>query len=334
MFATVVSVTCAGARRLRRACHTLVLLAVACGPKSQDTTTDGGTTAPTTEPGTTASTTTSSTTSSTTSTTTGGTMDVTSTGDVPGPTTTTTTTSSTTSTTSTSTTSTTGEPPFCVDTDASSGDPETTGGDDETTGGPVQCPPVEGLPCTAPIDCTELPCGTFVSGYDEHGCPRRPCEDDAECAADEECRNSVYEGVAECAEQDGVCACAPGVNFEPGVCVPKKVIDVASLCPTLTDQAACDRFSFPDLWERCLWTEIEQLCPGTCASRTVHRCIHWSYHGRGCFGHCEDGLTRGYTREGEFGPELIVTQICEHHPDGWDGCSDSRNAEICDCACD
>ncbi|MCY0992589.1 hypothetical protein OV203_35950 [Nannocystis sp. ILAH1] len=331
MFARVASVSRAGTRRLRGACRSLVLLAVACGPKSQDTTTDGGTTAQTTEPATTASTTPSSTTSPTSTSTTGGTTDVATTGDVPDPTSTT----STSTSTSTSTTSTTGEPPpFCFDTDATTGDPDITGGDDETTGGPVQCPPVEGLPCTAPIDCTDFPCGTYISGYDEHGCPRRPCEDDAECAADEECRNSVYEGLAECVEQDGVCSCAPGMNFEPGVCVPKKVIDVASLCPTLTDQAACDRFSFPNLYERCLWTEIEQLCPGACASRTVHRCIHWSYHGNGCFGHCEDLLTRGYTREGEFGPELIVTQICEHDPVGWEWCPDSRNAEICDCACD
>ncbi|MCY1008092.1 hypothetical protein OV079_21540 [Nannocystis pusilla] len=330
MFAKLVSVSCAGGRRLRGACRSLVLLAVACGPKSQDTTTDGGTTAQTTEPATTASTTTSSTSTSTT--TTAGTMDLTTTGDVPGPTTSTSTTTSTSSTSTTSTT-TTDDPPLCFDTDATTGDPETTGGDDETTGGPVQCPPVEGLPCTAPIDCTDFPCGTYASGYDEHGCPRRRCENDAECAADEECLDNVYEGHAECAEQDGVCACAPGMNFEPGVCVPKKVIDVAALCPTLTDQAACDRFSSPKLWEFCLWTEIEQLCPGTCASRKVHRCIHWSYHGAGCLGHC-DGVTRGYTREGEFGPELIVTQICEHDPVGWDWCPDSRNAEVCDCACD
>jgi hypothetical protein len=97
-------------------------------------------------------------------------------------------------------------------------------------------------------------------------------------------------------------------------------------------RAACDRFSFPQ-HERCLWTEIEQLCPGTCASRTVHRCVHWSYHGRGCFGHCDD-LTRGYFREGEFGPELIVTPICEHDPVGWDPCDSNRNPEICDCACE
>ncbi|MDC0723626.1 hypothetical protein [Nannocystis bainbridge] len=214
------------------------------------------------------------------------------------------------------------------------GDLPGTTGDDTTTGEPVLCPPVAGQPCTAPVDCTDKPCGTHVSGFDEHGCPRPACQTDADCAAGEFCNPTVAEGTIVCTGQDDACTCGIEPVVGVGACLPDALSDLAALCPTFHDEAGCNSLHVPNAWDFCMWTEIFQFCPdGGCGARTIHRCTHYKYHGEGCVSICE-GSKVAYHREGPLGPELILGP-CEHDPTGYDGwCDGSREPGVCQCACE
>ncbi|WAS97708.1 hypothetical protein [Nannocystis punicea] len=310
-----------------------------CGPSPADTTTDGpgpGTTGTTGTAG--PVTTTASPTTSTTSST-GTSLDVTTTATTDDATSTTssaeTTGTTSTSTSTTSTTSTTDEPALCFDTDETTGEArETTG--DETGGEPVVCPPRADQPCTAPVECTpEMFCGSHVSSLDEHGCPRLGCLDDADCGPDEKCWSANADGAPICVEKDGACECSVDPFVSSKRCLPKTFGDIPALCPTLTNEADCNVFRVPKWLDYCEWTAIEQFCPGTCGSRTVHRCVNFSYHGDGCLmaSACPERGQLGFFREGPLGPELLIAQKCEDDPPGWAQCGVEDDPGVCDCRC-
>ncbi len=244
-----------------------------------------------------------------------------------------------TSTSSTSATQSTGE----TDVGGSTGDPAaclmatgtgSEGGTDETTGGPLDCPPLTGQPCTAPIDCAGQFCGSHQSMLDEHGCPRASCSSDADCGPDEGCELIDNARPVTCVEQQGACSCSLGQQLVGRVCLPEALLaeNLPAHCAALTNQAACDVFDVPS-WGACHWEPTQLHCDGQCApGATSGACIAFHYVGDGCLSCGRDPNKRAYRRPRAGGTEVFFNKSCGDEPHGWKLCEDP-NDPVCKCFC-
>lgn len=231
----------------------------------------------------------------------------------------------------------TGDPGACLDA------PATTGSDTDTaptdTGGPLACPHVDGQPCTAPIDCTNESCGSHVSAFDEHGCPRRPCTLDADCEGGEGCllqtASSRPPHAVSCAGTPDACNCEATAELLTGVCLPDALLpgNIVAHCDTLKTAAACARFDVP-VERYCRWYPTSLSCGESCeAAGQSAACIGFAYVGEGCAGaSCTGGPGRGYARLRPGGSELFFNPVCGDEPEGWVQCVLGDEAPAC-CVC-
>lgn len=231
------------------------------------------------------------------------------------------------------------------DTPTSTGTPAclaTTGDDSgttagETTGAPVVCPPVDGQPCTAPVDCDGQFCGSHVSLLDEHGCPRAVCDDDTDCGPGEGCmRNEGLDPLfapVRC-EDNGTCNCALGQGVVSGVCLPVELLPgtLSEHCAGLALARDCSRFDVP--WPHyCRWIETQVFCDGACGlAGASAACVAFEHAGDGCSGDCEIDGMGGYSRPRPGASEFFLNPQCGDEPVGWQACI-FAGTEACACVC-
>lgn len=232
----------------------------------------------------------------------------------------------------------TSDPGECLDAPPTGGNDTGTDTDPTDTAGPLVCPPVDGQPCTAPIDCANETCGSHVSAFDPHGCPRRPCALDAECGVGEGCllqsdSSSPLHAVA-CAGTPDACNCQ--VTAEPlaGVCMPEALLpdNFLAHCDTLKTAVACTRFDVA-VDRYCRWLPTSLSCGESCkATGESAACIGFAYVGDGCAGASCTGVGRGYARLRPGGSELFFNPVCGDEPQGWVQCVFGDEAPAC-CVC-
>lgn len=230
----------------------------------------------------------------------------------------------------------TSDPDACLDAPTTTGTETVTDTDD--TDGPLTCPPVDGQPCTAPIDCADETCGSHVSAFDERGCPRRPCTVAADCDMGEGCllqSDSLLPlHSASCAGMPDACSCQVTAEQLTGVCLPDALLpgNIAKHCDTLKTAAACDRFDVP-AGRYCRWFPTTLSCGQSCeAVGEGAACISFVNIGDGCNGASCPGEGRGYARLRSGGSELFYNPICGDEPDGWVQCVFGDEAPAC-CVC-
>lgn len=212
------------------------------------------------------------------------------------------------------------------------------------TGGPLACPPVTGQPCTAPIDCADEICGSHVSAFDEHGCPRPPCTNDAECGAGEGCLLQTASSrplhAVDCAGTPDACSCAATAETLVGVCVAEALLPANFLahCDTLKTAAACDRFDI-GVERYCRWLPFRSLCDGACSVvGDGAGCIGFMQVGDGCIGDCAMdegpyGSGQGYARPRSGGADLLINPSCGDEPHGWTACLLDGPDSVACCMC-
>lgn len=238
----------------------------------------------------------------------------------------------------TSPVTTTSDTEACIDaplTAGSSTQADTTSTD---TSGPLACPPVDGQPCTAPIDCANETCGSHVSAFDEHGCPRRPCTLDADCDAGEGCLLQAASPrplhAVHCAGTPDACSCQVTAEELAGVCLPDALLpdNIVAHCDTLTTATACARFDLP-VERYCRWFPTSLSCGESCkSSGESAACIGFAYVGEGCAGASCPGTGHGYARLRPGGSELFYNPVCGDEPEGWVQCVFGDEAPAC-CVC-
>lgn len=239
-------------------------------------------------------------------------------------------------TTATSTRPTTGDPDECID--ISSTTLSETGGPGDPDE-PLACPPIAGLPCTAPIDCTNETCGSHVSAFDEQGCPRRPCALADDCEPGEGCLLQQDIGpplhAASCTGAVDACDCSATAELLVGVCVPEALLpaNISAHCDSLKTASACARFDIPGEPHYCRWFPTRRACGDSCATTEGGAaCIGFDYVGEGCAGASCDEPGLGYARLRPGGSELFFNPSCGDEPHGWVQCIFGDEAPAC-CVC-
>lgn len=231
------------------------------------------------------------------------------------------------------------DPGVCIDAPSSTGSDTGTDTDPTDTGGPLACPPVDGQPCTAPVDCVNETCGSHVSAFDAHGCPRRPCTLDADCDTGEGCLLQTASArplhAVTCVGMPDACNCQATAAQLAGVCLPDALLpdNIVAHCDTLKTAAACARFDVP-VERYCRWFPTSLSCGESCqATGESAACIGFAYVGDGCAGaSCPGDLGRGYARLRPGGSELFFNPVCGDEPDGWVQCVFGDEAPAC-CVC-
>jgi hypothetical protein len=234
----------------------------------------------------------------------------------------------------------------CLDVPTTTGIDTTASAETEAmdTGGPVTCLPLAGQPCTAPIDCSGEPCGSHVSAFDEHGCPRPRCNNDAECAPGEGCLLQTDSTLAlhavDCNGTPDACSCTVTAGLLVGVCVAEVLLpdNFLAHCDTLKVAATCNRFDV-NADRYCRWLPFRSFCDEACVvvgDGAV--CVGFTRVGDGCFGDCAMdqapyGAGQGYSRLRPGGADLLVNPTCGDEPDGWVRCAlDGPDSTAC-CMC-
>lgn len=199
------------------------------------------------------------------------------------------------------------------------------------TGDPLPCPSLAGQPCTAPIDCSGEKCGSHVSAFDERGCPRLRCQNNAECAAGEGCllqSDSLLPlHAVDCNGTPDACSCTATNGSLVGVCVAEALLPEKFLahCDTLKTAVACNRFDV-DVDRYCRWLPFRSFCDDSCmVVADGSACVGFTRVGDGCFGDCAMeqapyGAGQGYSRERPGGADLLINPTCGDEPTGWVRC--------------
>jgi hypothetical protein len=108
---------------------------------------------------------------------------------------------------------------------------ETTTSSDSTTSGAYTCPPNPNFTCAEPMPCDDPGdmCGDVDSPFDEHGCLRPTCQDDADCEGTDKCYRPLdFGGCASSGlscEDDATygCVCMGTPDCSGAYCVPEEI---------------------------------------------------------------------------------------------------------------
>lgn len=142
--------------------------------------------------------------------------------------------------------------------------PVTDDGTGTDTSAESPCAGVTEFECSAPIDCTALPCGDMLFPFDAAGCMRPPCAGPRDCADDQLClfpyeTHGVCTGSGmSCSDgRDGACECVSNPDCGGGFCVTD--------CAARRDAASCEAddcavATVIDISETCACTEDAFVC--------------------------------------------------------------------------